>query len=73
MDPVLFPLPLVTAPMPWSTVPVPPKNTAVKAVLLPLSTAVGLASKLTIVGKGTGITVTCAVAEAPAALVAVSV
>jgi hypothetical protein len=56
--------------MPWSTVPVPPENTAVKVTLSPLFTTVGpappasptleLAEKLVITGRGITVTVTWA-------------
>ncbi len=50
---VLVALPLVTVPIPWSTIPVLPENTAVNFALLPLLTTVGLATKLVIDGRGT--------------------
>jgi hypothetical protein len=59
IGPGLVALPLVTVPIPRSTIPVPPEDTAGNVALLPLLTTVGLATKLVIDGRGTTVTVTC--------------
>jgi hypothetical protein len=69
------PVPLVTAPTPWSTLPVPLLNTGVSVVELPETIVVGVAVKLVITGAATTVTVAVAVTETGvvAALVTVSV
>jgi hypothetical protein len=68
-------VPLMTAPTPWSTLPVPLLNTAVSVVGLPETMVADPGVKLVIVGAGTTVTVTVAVVETGvvATLVTVSV
>ena len=49
--------PLVTAPTPWSTLPVPPVNTAVSVVELPVTIVAAAGVKPVIAGAGTTFTV----------------
>ena len=63
--PVETALPLVTEPMPWSMLPVPPSKVAVSWLLPPLTTAAGLARKEAMEGEGTTITVTVPVTGPP--------
>ena len=60
-------VPLVTAPTPLSTLPVPPLNTAVSWVLSPTLMLVGLATKLVTTGARPPVTLTvaCAVTDPP--------
>src|SRR5438445_10819093 len=48
-------VPLVTVPTPWSTMPVPPLNTAVSVVLVPAVMVLAAAVKEVIVGGGTAV------------------
>jgi hypothetical protein len=66
-------VPLVTAPMPLSMLPVPPANTAVRVVELPETMVAAPGVKLVIDGAGTTFTVATLVAVAPAAFVTVKV
>jgi hypothetical protein len=65
--------PLITAPTPWSTLPVPPLNTAVSVVEFPETIAGAPGVKLVITGTATTVTVACAVAVAGVGAVLVTV
>lgn len=65
--------PLVTAPMPWLMVAVPPAKTAVRIAPLPLVTVACAVVKLVMDGAATTVTGTVAVTLVPAVLVTVSV
>jgi hypothetical protein len=66
-------VPLVTAPTPWSTLPVPPLNIAVRVVELPVTIVATPDVKLVIAGAGTTVTRAVLVTAVPAAFVTVSV
>ena len=66
-------VPLVTAPRPWSIEPLPPLNTPVSVVLLPLLMVLAAALNDVMLGGGTTVTVTVAVTETRTELVTVSV
>ena len=69
------PVPLVTAPTPWSTLPVPLLNVGVRVVEFPETIVSEVAVKLVMEGAATTVTVAVAVTETGvvAALVTVSV
>ena len=71
--PVLAAVPLVTVPMLWSTEPVPPVNTPVRVVLVPVVMVGAAAVKLVMAGAATTVTVAVCVTLVPAALVTVRV
>jgi hypothetical protein len=71
--PVLFATPVVTVPTLRSTVAVPPVNTPVSVVLVPLVIVFLAAVKLVMVGRGTTVIVTWAVVDPPTPLLTVSV
>jgi hypothetical protein len=50
-------VPVVTAPTPWSTLPVPPPNTAVRVVEFPRVMVAAAAVKLVITGAAATVTV----------------
>jgi len=66
-------VPLVTAPTPGLTVPVPPEKTPVRVVEFPEVIVAAPAAKLVIVGGGTTVTVTEAETDVPALFVTVNV
>ena len=66
-------IPLEIGRLPGVITPVPFANTAVRFVLPPDPTVVGLAAKLVIVGAGTTVTLAIAVIAAPAGGVTVRV
>jgi hypothetical protein len=66
-------VPLVTAPTPWSTLPVPLPNTAVSVVVFPETIVADPGVKLVITGAGTTVTVACLVTVAPPVFVTVRV
>ena len=66
-------VPLVMAPTPWSTLPVPLENTAVRVVELPAVIVFLAAAKLEMEGAAATVTVTWAVVVAPPEPVTVSV
>lgn len=66
-------VPLVTAPTPWSTLPVPPVKTAVRVVELPVTIVASPDVKLVIAGAGTTVTVVVSVMVAGVVAVFVTV
>ena len=66
-------VPLVTAPTPLFTLPVPFVKTAVRVVEAPAVMGEAEVTKLVMTGAATTVTVTCLVAVAPAVFVTVNV
>ena len=64
---------VVTAPMLWSTAPVPPVKTPVRVVAVPVVMGDFAAVKLVMTGVATTFTVTVAVTAVPAVFVTVRV